>query len=119
LWAYLARGKDARGPTPPPPVPVATPARGEPATVAQIPVRLPDGKAVEALCVLTADHDLLVYDLGEGKLAAFFTGGQILRTVEGRVRRFLAAGTPADLKLPAAWEVAGKPRPDGRTFAGY
>jgi hypothetical protein len=119
LWAYLARGRDAPAPTPPPPLPIAAPAAGEPALVAQIPIRLPNGKVVESICVLTADHDLLVYDLGEGKLHALLAGGQILRTVQGRIRQFLAAGTAAELKTPSAWQLLDKPQPAERTFLGY
>ena len=39
--------------------------------------------------MLSAEHDLLVYDLGEGKPVALFVGGQILRNVQGRIRQFL------------------------------
>jgi mono/diheme cytochrome c family protein len=98
LWAYLAKGKDAPSPAPPPAVPIDPPAAGEGVLVAQIPIRTPGGKAVESICVLTADHDLLVYDLGEAKPLAVFVGGQILRNVQGRIRQFHAAGTPVDLK---------------------
>jgi mono/diheme cytochrome c family protein len=119
LWAYLARGKDAPSPAPPPPLPIAAPAAGEPLLAAQIPIRMPDGRFVESLSLLSADHDLLVYDLGEGKLHTLFTGGQILRTVQGRIRQFLAAGTAAELKTPPAWQLLDKPQPDDRTFLGY
>ena len=119
LWAYLARGKDAPSPKPPPPIPVAAPEPGKPAVVAQIPIRFADGRVVESLCLLTADHDLLVYDLSEGRPVAFFTGAQILRTVQGRIRQFLAAGTAADLKLSPVWQLVGKPQPAERTFLGY
>jgi glucose/arabinose dehydrogenase len=119
LWAYLSLGKKAPSPKPPAPVPVAAPGKGEALIAAQIPIRLPDGRAVESLSVLTADHDLLVYDIGEGKLYAVFTGGQISRNVVGRTRQFLAVGTPAELKTPTAWELLGKPRPSERTFLGY
>jgi hypothetical protein len=119
LWAYLARGKDAPSPAPPPPLPIAAPAAGEPLLAAQIPIRLPDGRFVESISLLTADHDLLVYDLGEGKLNALFTGGQILRTVQGRIRQFLADGTPAELKTPSAWQLLDKPQPTERTFLDY
>ena len=93
LWAYLAKGKDAPSPAPPPALPITPPAKGEPALVAQIPIRMPDGKAIESICVLTANNDLLVYDLGEAAPHTLFTGGQILRNVQGRIRQFLAAGT--------------------------
>src|SRR5262249_4453052 len=41
LWSYFALGKDAPSPKPPPSMPIASPATGEPPLVAQIPVRLP------------------------------------------------------------------------------
>src|SRR5581483_8329790 len=119
LWAYLARGKDAPSPAPPPPLPVAAPAVGEPLLAAQIPIRLPDGRWVESVSLLTADHDLLIYDLGAAKPLSGFTGGQILRTVQGRIRQFLAAGTAAELVAAPAWEVLGRPKPTDRTLLGY
>jgi mono/diheme cytochrome c family protein/cytochrome c551/c552 len=119
LWAYLARGKDAPSPAPPPPLPIAAPAAGEPLLAAQVPIRLSDGRFVESITLLSADHDLLVYDLGEGKPKALFTGGQILRTVQGRIRQFLAAGTPAELVAPPGWELLGRPKPADRTLLGY
>jgi glucose/arabinose dehydrogenase/mono/diheme cytochrome c family protein len=118
LWAYLAKGKDAPSPAPPPPVPTPAPGQGEPIIVAQIPIRMPDGKAIESICLLTADHDLLIYDLGEGKTVAFFTGGQILRNVQGRIRQFLATGTAVELK-PTAPELSDQPKPKERVFLGY
>jgi cytochrome c551/c552 len=102
LWAYLAKGKDAPGPAAPPPVPVAPPARGDEVLVAQIPIRMPDGKVIEAICILSSDNDLVVYDLAEGRPVAVFVGGQILRNVQGRIRQFLASGTAVELKGAAA-----------------
>jgi mono/diheme cytochrome c family protein/cytochrome c551/c552 len=119
IWAYLAKGKDAPGPAPPPPLPVAPPAAGEPILVAQIPIRLPDGKAVESICLLTADNELVVYDLGEGKPVAVFTGGQILRNVQGRIRQFLASGTAVELKAAAVGELTNRGKPAKLTFLGY
>jgi mono/diheme cytochrome c family protein len=113
LWAYLATGKNGPGPAPPPPVPVTPPAKGEDALVAQIPIRLKDGTAVESICVLTADHDLLVYDLGEGKPHMLFVGGQISRNVQGRIRQFFATGTAVE---PSP---SPTPKPTGRTLLGY
>jgi mono/diheme cytochrome c family protein len=101
LWAYLARGKDAPSPAPPPAMPVAPPAKGEDLIVAQIPIRTPDGKAREAICVLTADHDLLVYDLGRYAVSGLFVGGQIQRNVQGRIRQFLASGTAVGVSTAA------------------
>ena len=119
LWAYLAMGKDAPGPAAPPAVPVAPPARGEDVIVAQIPIRLPDGKVVESICVLSADHDLLVYDLGDGKPVALFAGGQILRNVQGRIRQFLAVGTAVELKSAALGELSSRGKPTKITLLGY
>ncbi|HVK12680.1 MAG TPA: hypothetical protein VM597_28275, partial [Gemmataceae bacterium] len=113
LWALLALGKDAPSPKPPPPVPVDAPAAGEPVIVAQIPLRFPDGKVIESLSVLSDQHDLLVYDLATGSPFRLLTGGQILRNVQGRIRQFLAAGTPVD--LPAAKVDT----PLERTLLGY
>ena len=96
------------------------PAAGEgPILVAQIPIRLPDGKVVESLCLLSARHDLLVYDLGEGSPHTLFTGGQILRNVQGRIRQFLAAGDRRSTVGPAALRlvVNDKPRGAGRAHA--
>ena len=95
LWGYFSLGRDAPAPKPPPPFPVAAPAPGTSPLVAQIPIRLPDGAVVEALCLLTDHHDLLVYDLATGAPRALFTGGEILRNVQGRTRQFLASGSPA------------------------
>ncbi len=119
LWAYLALGKDAPGPAAPPAVPVAPPTRGESVIVAQIPIRLPDGKAVESISVLSADHDLLVYDLGDGKLVALFTGGQILRNVQGRIRQFIASGSSVDFQSLPVWELLKRGKPTERTLLGY
>lgn len=119
LWAYFARGKDAPSPAPPPPVPIDAPATDEPLIAAQIPIRLPDGRAVESLTLLTADHDLLVYDLGEGVPLALFTGGRILRNVQGRIRQFHAAGTPVELKSKPTWQLAGIKKPREMLFLGY
>lgn len=119
LWAYLAKGKDAPSPAPPPPVPVTPPAKGEGAIVAQIPIRLPDGKAVESICVLTDANELLVYDLGECKPVALFSGGQILRNVQGRIRQFIASGIAVDFSGPPVWEVLKREKPTERTLVGY
>jgi len=119
LWAYLARGKDAPAPAPPPPLPIAAPAAGEPLIAAQIPIRLPDGRWVESLSLLTAEHDLVVYDLADSRPRTVFAGGQILRTVQGRIRQFLAAGTAAELAAPPVWELLGRPKPTDRALLGY
>lgn len=113
LWAYLAKGKDAPSPAPPPALPITPPAKGEPILVAQIPIRMPDGKAIESITLLTHDNDLLVYDLGEGKPAALLVGGQISRNVQGRIRQFLATGKAVEL------EPLPEPKVTSRTFLGY
>ncbi len=119
LWAYLAMGKDAPSPAAPPAVPVNPPAKGEEVLVAQIPIRLPDGKAVESICVLSADSDLMVYDLNEVKPVALFVGGQILRNVQGRIRQFLASGTAVELKATALGELSSRGKPSKITLLGY
>lgn len=108
LWCYFAQGKSAPGPKPPPPVPIAPPAAGEPATVAQIPIHLPDGSIIESICILTENHDLLVYDLATFSPVRFYSGGQILRTVQGRIRQFLVGAPDAGLDLSV--ESKRKPR---------
>jgi hypothetical protein len=94
LWSYFALGKDAPSPKPPPPLVVALPDDGRP-LVAQIPIRVPPAGSVESLTLLYDTHDLAVYDLGAGSLHSIFTGGQILRDVQGRLRTFTASGTAA------------------------
>ncbi len=118
IWAYLAKSKDAPSPAPPPPLPIPAPAKGEPIIVAQIPIRLPDGKAIESICLLTTENDLLVYDLGEGTVRGFFTGGQILRNVQGRIRQFLASGTAIEMKFPQTWDLVRGFKP-AEQFQGY
>jgi cytochrome c551/c552/glucose/arabinose dehydrogenase len=114
LWSYFALGKDAPSPKPPPPLPVTAPEKGEPAIVAQIPLHLPDGKLIESICVLTADHDLIIYDVGAGTLHSGYVGGQILRSVQGRLRTFTAAGTPVDdlLKVEPPLQLVGGDKPE-------
>ena len=118
LWAYLAKGKDSPGPTPPPPVPVAAPAPGEPVLAAQAPVHLPDRRIVESISLLTGENDLLVYDLSEGAPHSFFSGAQILRTLQGRIRQTLVSGTATDLAAAPGLRVGGQP-PAERTLLGY
>jgi cytochrome c551/c552 len=122
LWAYFALGTDAPSPKPPPPVPITAPTENEDPLVAQIPIHLPDGKIVESLCLLSAKHDLLVYDLAEGTPHTLFTGGQILRNVQGRVRQFLAVGDGRDVAVasPFRLNIKGKAEaPTMRTLLGY
>jgi hypothetical protein len=122
LWSYLARGKDAPEPKPPDPLPVVAPASGAPALVAQIPIRLQDGSLVEAICVLNTSDDLLIYDLSSSAPQSVFTGAQILRTVQGRIRSFRASGTATPLTTDAALGLAvrGKTQqPTARELHGY
>jgi glucose/arabinose dehydrogenase len=130
LWHYFALGKDAPSPKPPPPLPVTGPSAGEPPLVAQVPIRLPDGRMVESICVLSNSNDLLIYDLGAGAPHSLFLGAQIQRHVQGRLRSYSAAGmllkralavkTPlqlsggAKLECPTAWTLHGYDRlPNG------
>jgi cytochrome c551/c552 len=122
LWAYFALGKDAPSPKPPPPVPIDAPSTGEGPIVAQIPIRLSDSMVVESLSLLSAQHDLLVYDLADGSPHTLFTGGQILRNVQGRIRQFLAAGTPVDLGGSSGLRLVVNGKPEDateRTLLGY
>jgi glucose/arabinose dehydrogenase len=124
LWNYFALGKEAPGPKPPPPLPVPTPVAGEPPLVAQVPVRLPGGDIVESICILYDSHDLVVYDVGAGTLRGCYTGAQILRSVQGRLRTYTVAGTPVGTGFatdPGLQLVGpGKPEvPLSRTLHGY
>jgi glucose/arabinose dehydrogenase len=94
LWGYFALGKAAPNPKPPPALPIPAPAAGEEALIAQVPLHFPDGRAVESIGVLTADHDLVVYDVAAGGLDSAYTGAQLLRGVQGRSRTYTVAGTP-------------------------
>jgi glucose/arabinose dehydrogenase len=124
LWSYFALGKAAPSPKPPPPLPVASPLAGESPLVAQIPIRLPGGDMVESLCLLYDSHDLIVYDLGAGTLRNAYTGAQILRSVQGRLRTFTVAGTAVGTGFaadpPLQLVGPGKPEiPVSRTLLGY
>jgi hypothetical protein len=124
LWSYFALGKDAPSPKPPPPMPVASPALGEPPLIAQIPIRLPDGKTVESISVLYASHDLIVYDVGSGAFHSAYTGAEILRDAQGRLRTFRIAGTPVGDGFHAdpPLRMTGPDKPEApteHTFLGY
>jgi cytochrome c551/c552 len=123
MWSYFALGKDAPSPKPPPPQPVAGPAAGEPPLVAQIPIRVADRVTVESICVLYGSHDLLVYDLATASLHSAYTGAQILRGVQGRLRWFSLAGTPVGNGLSADPPLQllgpGKPELPTLTLHGY
>jgi hypothetical protein len=122
LWSYFALGKKAPSPKPPPALPIAAPAVGEEIIAAQIPIRVADGSFVESLCLLSEKHELVIYDLATAAPHSFWTGAQILRTVQGRLRQFLAAGTSTNLAASPALRlvVGGKPMdPTERTLLGY
>lgn len=121
LWAYFALGKGAPSPKPPPAVPIEL-SRTSQAIVAQIPIRVADGKAIESLSVLSQQHDLLIYDLSGGGPFSVTTGGQILRNVQGRIRQFIADGTPIDLTASPPIQLVGGDKPElplERTLLGY
>jgi glucose/arabinose dehydrogenase len=113
LWAYFALGKAAPSPKPPPPLPVTAPATGEPPLVAQVPIHVPGG-VVEAVGVLYPTHDLLIYDIGAAAPHSFYTGAQILRTIQGRLRGYTVSGTPLGSGLAAAppLRLLGSARPE-------
>jgi mono/diheme cytochrome c family protein len=121
LWSYFARGREAPAPQPPPPVPITAPDPGAPPIVAQAPIRLPDDTLVEAICVLTGQHDLIVYDLATFAPRAVFVGGRILRTVQGRTRRFLADGSRVDIAADslAPLDLPGEAHSKDRILSGY
>jgi mono/diheme cytochrome c family protein len=124
LWAYFSMGKKAPIPKPLPPLPVVSPGTGEPPLVAQIPVKLPDGAVVESLCILSSTHDLVVYDLGSGRLHNGYTGAEILRGVQGRLRSYTLAGFPlgAGLHADPPLRLLGIGKADvprTRTLLGY
>jgi glucose/arabinose dehydrogenase/mono/diheme cytochrome c family protein len=116
LWSYFALGRSAPSPKPPPPLPVTAPAAGEPVIVGQIPARVPGGGVVESICVLTADHDLIVYDLSSFSVHSVYVGGQLLRGVQGRLRTFTLSGTPVEIRFSAPI-LPDNPR--AKTFLGY
>ena len=74
---------------------VDVPGPGDMPIVAQIPIHLPGGRVVESICVLTASHDLLMYDLATGNPETIFTGGQILRKIAGPQARKPVCGDGA------------------------
>lgn len=92
LWAYLALGEAAPSPKPPQPLPVTAPRNDEPAIVAQIPLRV-DKRLLESLVLMTDQNDVLVYDLETGGIHGVYTGAQILRQIQGRLRSYAVSGT--------------------------
>src|SRR5262249_14208152 len=91
LWSYFALGKDAPSPKPPPPLTVALPGDGAP-LVAQIPIRVPPTGSVESITLLYDTHDLVIYDLGAGSLHSVYTGAEIQRDLQGRLRTYTVSG---------------------------
>jgi mono/diheme cytochrome c family protein len=122
LWSYFALGKDAPSPKGLPPLPIDAPAPGEPPLVAQVSLHLPAGGLVESICMLSPSHDLFLYDLATYAIHSVWTGGRILRTVEGRSRKFHVSGTAygtAPLESPWQLLLGGKPQAIERTLNGY
>jgi glucose/arabinose dehydrogenase len=124
LWSYFSLGSKAPSPKPQPPVPAVAPEAGEPPLVAQIPIRLPDGKTMESVTVLYHSHDLIVYDVGASSLHSGYTGAQILRDVQGRLRPFSLSGTLVGAGFQADSPLqlldGGKAEvPTKRTLHGY
>src|SRR5262249_49924396 len=124
LWSYFAQGKTAPEPRPVPPVPIETPMAGESALVAQIPIHPPDGGVVESICILTSEHDLLIYDIATGAPRLLLTGAQITRSVLGRLRQFHASAAAPGITVAAEpaiqLVVNGKPElPAERSFRGF
>lgn len=95
LWAYFALGKEAPSPKPPPPLAVTAPTGDEGPLVAQVPIRVPGVGSIESISILFGSADLLLYDVGTLAPHSFYTGAQILRNVQGRLRSYTAAGTAA------------------------
>jgi glucose/arabinose dehydrogenase/mono/diheme cytochrome c family protein len=123
LWAYFALGKAAPSPKPPAALAVTAPAAGEAPLVAQIPIRLPAGGTVESISILFGSSDLLIYDLGTAAPHSLFTGAQILRNVQGRLRSYSAAGTlGGTLATDRPLQLAGSDKsetPKSLTLHGY
>jgi cytochrome c551/c552 len=124
LWRYFALGKDAPNPKSPPPLPVAAPGSEGPPIVAQIPIHLADHGLIETICVLNGTHDLVVYDLAGPALHSVYTGAELVREVQGRLRKFMIAGKPAGdgLRSDPVLELLGKGHAESMTtpvFHGY
>jgi mono/diheme cytochrome c family protein/glucose/arabinose dehydrogenase len=125
LWSYFALGKGAPSPKPAPPLPLGGPPAGQPPRVAQIPLHLPAGGVIESICLLTDSHDLVVYDVGRTSLHSIWSGAQILRSVQGRIRTNAPGGTLVASGFPSEPAIAlrrgdGDPeRPATVAFNGY
>ena len=129
IWAYLNQGSRGLVPEALASTPIASPKMGEHALVAQIPLRPPDDNFVEAICVLTAGHDALVYEVDKAELLGVYTGARLAR-MPGKYRSFhldgkavpfrlssdrpLRLASPGNDPLPLSAEVEGYDRlPDG------
>ena len=76
-----------------------------------------DGKVVESLCILTADNDLLVYDLGEAAAAQRSSpAGRSCGTCRAASASSSRPDTPVDLARTAGTSSASR-KPDGPTHA--
>src|SRR5581483_5284813 len=98
--------------------------------VAQIPIRVPTPQggatgfgSVESISLLFDSHDLLIYDVGTMAPHSFWTGAEILRHVQGRLRTFSVSGTPAGsftVEIPLQLVGGDKPEsPTVRMLHGY
>ena len=100
LWSYLAKGKNAPDPRSKPPIALAAPAPSQPPQVAQIPLHTPDRGLVESIALLNGDHDLVVYDVGQMRVANVYTGSRLFcregygENRAGYFRDFHNTGTP-------------------------
>ncbi|MBY0523030.1 MAG: hypothetical protein K2R98_06510 [Gemmataceae bacterium] len=121
LWDYFVLGKEAPSPKPPPPLPVMVPTDGP--VVAQIPIRLPENAGtVESVCVLFGSDDLLIYDIATSAPHSFYTGAQVLRNVQGRLRSYSAVGARLNLSVSPSLHLVGGDKPEtetGRILHGY
>jgi mono/diheme cytochrome c family protein/glucose/arabinose dehydrogenase len=124
LWAYFALGSEAPRPKSLPPVPVTVPLADGAPLVALVPLRLPDGALVESLFVSYANHDLVLYDVSRATLHNFYTGAQVLRSVQRIPRVWTLTGTPIGPGLDAGPAVRlvgpnGREDPAAVRFLGY
>jgi len=116
LWDYLAMGKNAPGPKPPPPLAVSMPTDGKP-LVAQVPMRLPAGGSLESISILFDSNDLLLYDVATGSPHSLYTGAQVLRNVQGRLRSYSVGGAQVGDGLHASppLQMIGGEKPEVAT----
>ena len=88
LWAISRWARMHPVPKPPPPLADRRPLRRR-SSVGRADSHASAGPAASsrACAPYTATHDLLIYDLGTCAPHSFFSGAQILRDVQGRLRR--------------------------------